>query len=80
MVKMADRITNLQPPPSHWNEKMTSRYKKGAERIHQELAPASEYLGARLRMKIDQYPESNLLNTLDPCLRRDDVENTPMAQ
>ena len=58
MVKMADRITNLQPPPSHWDEKMISRYKKGAERIHQELAPASEYLGARLRMKIVQYPES----------------------
>jgi len=57
MVKMADRITNLQPPPGHWNDKMISRYKKGAERIHQELASASEYLGKRLRMKIDQYPE-----------------------
>ena len=58
MVKMADRITNLQPPPSHWNEKMISRYKKGAERILQELAPASEFLGKRLRIKIDQYPKS----------------------
>jgi (p)ppGpp synthase/HD superfamily hydrolase len=50
MVKMADRITNLQPPPSH--------YKKGAELIHQELASASGFLGERLSLKIKQYPES----------------------
>jgi len=29
---------------------------KGAELIYKELASASEYLGQRLRMKIDKYP------------------------
>ena len=56
MVKLADRITNLQPPPSHWTDEMAERYKKGAELIHRELASASDYLGERLRMKIDGYP------------------------
>ena len=57
MVKLADRITILQPPPSHWNDEKIARYKKGAELIHRELASASEYLGERLRMKIGEYPE-----------------------
>ena len=56
MVKMADRITNLQPPPEHWDDRMIKRYRKGAEVIHRELVPASEYLGERLRVKIDNYP------------------------
>lgn len=57
MVKLADRITNLQPPPGHWNAEKIERYKEGAELIHKELASASDYLGQRLRMKIDRYPE-----------------------
>jgi (p)ppGpp synthase/HD superfamily hydrolase len=60
VVKMADRITNLQPPPGHWNDKMISRYKQGAKRIHQELASASKHLGERLSMKIEQYPEGGM--------------------
>jgi len=58
MVKLADRITNLQPPPGHWNDEKITRYKKGAEQIHGELASASDYLGQRLRQKIDVYPGS----------------------
>ncbi len=56
MVKLADRITNLKPPPSHWKNEKIERYKEGAELIHKELASASEYLGQRLRLKIDGYP------------------------
>jgi (p)ppGpp synthase/HD superfamily hydrolase len=57
MVKLADRITNLQPPPGHWNDEKIARYKEGAELIHKELASASEVLGERLRVKIDGYPD-----------------------
>ena len=57
MVKMADRITNLQPPPEHWDDRMIKRYRKGAKVIYKELAPASGYLGERMRVKIDRYPE-----------------------
>ena len=55
MVKMADRITNLQPPPEHWDDRMIERYREGAELIYKELVPASEYLGERLRVKIGGY-------------------------
>lgn len=58
MVKMADRIVNLQRPPSHWNDGKIVWYKQGAELIHKELSSASEYLGERLRAKIDRYSES----------------------
>jgi len=64
MVKMADRIINLQLPPNHWNDGKIVRYKQGAELIHKELASASEYLGERLRAKIDMYPESTSAPTL----------------
>jgi len=57
MVKMADRITNLQPPPEHWDDKMIERYRKGAEVIYKELVLSSEFLGERLRVKIDGYPD-----------------------
>jgi (p)ppGpp synthase/HD superfamily hydrolase len=57
MVKMADRITNLQPPPEHWDNKMIERYREGAEVIYKELVPASAFLGERLRVKIDGYPD-----------------------
>ena len=47
MVKMADRITNLQPPPEHWDDRMIKRYRKGAKLIHKELGVASAYIGGR---------------------------------
>ncbi len=57
MVKMADRITNLQPPPEHWDDTMIERYRKGAEVIYRELGVASAFLGERLRVKIDGYAD-----------------------
>ena len=59
MVKMADRITNLQPPPEHWDNRMIKRYREGAEVICRELASASKFLGERLRVKIDRYRYEN---------------------
>jgi (p)ppGpp synthase/HD superfamily hydrolase len=55
MVKLADRITNLQPPPAHWDERMIARYRQGATLIHKELGEASGVLGERLMVKIDNY-------------------------
>jgi len=65
MVKMADCIINLQPPPNHWNDGKIVRYKQGAELIHKELASASEYLGERLRAKIDMYRPDLISVALD---------------
>nr|WP_319492429.1 HD domain-containing protein [uncultured Desulfobacter sp.] len=55
MVKLADRITNLQEPPSYWNHGKKKRYLKQAELILDELRAGSEYLTQRLNKKIRAY-------------------------
>jgi (p)ppGpp synthase/HD superfamily hydrolase len=56
MVKLADRITNLMPPPAYWNEEKIENYREEAKLIYGELKDASEYLAFRLYMKIERYP------------------------
>lgn len=56
MVKLADRITNLQPPPPHWDLSKIRRYRGEAIEIHTRLETASPYLAARLAQKIQNYP------------------------
>ena len=55
MVKLSDRITNLQPPPKHWNKNKIRKYKNEAKMILNELGESDAYLAARLKMKIEQY-------------------------
>lgn len=55
MVKLADRITNLAPPPHHWSKEKIRAYRREAIVIHDLLQPASQYLAARLKQKIDAY-------------------------
>ncbi|MBV7332918.1 HD domain-containing protein [Chloroflexi bacterium TSY] len=56
IVKMADRITNLQPPPAHWTVEKMKHYRTEAILIHQSLNEASPFLASRLYQKIDEYP------------------------
>jgi len=55
MVKMADRITNLQPPPKSWTKDKIQRYKQEAIEIHDALKSANQYLASRLNAKIKAY-------------------------
>ena len=55
MVKLADRIVNLQPPPRHWDVDKMRNYRGEAIMIHDTLHAASSFLAARLLMKIDEY-------------------------
>ena len=55
MVKLADRITNLQPPPSHWSAEKVEQYREEGKSILQELGGASAYLAERLGQKIIDY-------------------------
>jgi len=57
LVKLADRITNLQPPPSHWNRQKINAYREEAKQILDELETAVPYLAARLAQKIDIYKQ-----------------------
>lgn len=56
-VKMADRITNLQPPPSQWDKLKKTNYLLEAKFILNELDGANEYLENRLAAKIVEYQE-----------------------
>jgi (p)ppGpp synthase/HD superfamily hydrolase len=56
MVKMADRITNLQPPPKHWTPEKINSYREEASKIHRVLKEGCRHLAARLQEKIDRYP------------------------
>jgi (p)ppGpp synthase/HD superfamily hydrolase len=55
MVKLADRITNLQPPPIHWTKEKIIRYRDEAIAIHSRLRAASPFLASRLTEKIQNY-------------------------
>lgn len=55
MVKLADRIINLQAPPHYWSAEKIAQYQHEAEVIHQALAAASPYLAQRLEAKIVAY-------------------------
>ncbi len=52
MVKMADRITNLQPPPSSRSREKIREYKQEAILIYDVLRSANHYLASRLNEKI----------------------------
>jgi (p)ppGpp synthase/HD superfamily hydrolase len=56
MVKLADRISNLQPPPPHWRQEKIIRYRDEAIEIHAALKDASPFLALRLAEKIENYP------------------------
>jgi (p)ppGpp synthase/HD superfamily hydrolase len=55
MVKLADRITNLQPLPSYWTKEKVKWYKAKAIKILNALGEASNFLSSRLREKINAY-------------------------
>jgi (p)ppGpp synthase/HD superfamily hydrolase len=55
MVKMSDRITNLQPPPEHWDNDKILRYQSEAQQIYDALKDANDLLAERLKSKIDNY-------------------------
>ncbi|SHE80257.1 HD domain-containing protein [Pedobacter caeni] len=54
-VKLADRITNLQVPPSHWDTAKKTAYRNEAIRLSEELKGGNGYLENRLQEKIVAY-------------------------
>ncbi len=55
MVKLADRICNLQPPPAHWSAERVQYYRNEARLIYATLGVASPFLADRLLQKIAAY-------------------------
>jgi (p)ppGpp synthase/HD superfamily hydrolase len=54
-VKLADRITNLEPPPAHWPVEKCRAYRDEAKVILRELGAASASLRARFERKLEEY-------------------------
>lgn len=54
-VKLADRITNMQKPPSHWNKNKIIDYHSMAKLILLKLENGNAYLEQRLSQKIITY-------------------------
>lgn len=55
LVKLADRITNLQKPPKDWDNEKKKAYLKEAKFILSCLKNSNLYLSARLEKKIEDY-------------------------
>jgi len=55
MVKLADRITNLQVPPPHWSPAKIAAYADEAQVIATHLSDKNPYLLARLYSKMEDY-------------------------
>ncbi|MTB51323.1 HD domain-containing protein [Lewinella sp. W8] len=58
MVKLADRIVNLSPPPHYWTPEKIAAYREEARLIHATLGKANTYLAGRLAARIEQYPHT----------------------
>ena len=56
-VKLADRITNLQKPPEYWSKEQVKKYLDESIMIYNELGAYSDFLGNRLKHKIEEYEQ-----------------------
>jgi len=55
VVKLADRIINLAPPPSHWDKEKILEYKEESIYILEQLGHVSHVLSGRLKFKLSSY-------------------------
>lgn len=56
-VKLADRISNMQKPPQHWDKHKIGDYQKMAGIILLQLKGGNAYLEQRLLNKIEAYKQ-----------------------
>lgn len=55
LVKLADRITNLEEPPPDWTADKRRRYRDEARRILEVLGASNDWLARRLEARIGAY-------------------------
>jgi (p)ppGpp synthase/HD superfamily hydrolase len=55
LIKLADRISNLQPPPSSWSAEKITRYQAETRLIYDALQEANALLAGRLLAKAEAY-------------------------
>lgn len=55
IVKLADRITNLQEPPKHWDREKVKDYLEESKLMSEALSDKNTHLNNRLASKIEDY-------------------------
>lgn len=55
LVKLADRLVNMSPPPHYWSAARRKAYQEDARMILAVLGGTHAYLEARLAQKIEDY-------------------------
>ncbi|MDW5289666.1 HD domain-containing protein [Formosa sp. PL04] len=60
LVKLADRITNLQEPPNTWNKVKIIAYREEAILLNTKLQNKNKYLNNRLNNQIENYKKYTL--------------------
>lgn len=55
IVKLADRITNMAPPPAHWSKEKRAAYLEEAQQILLALGKYSPFLASRLLARMEAY-------------------------
>lgn len=66
LVKIADRIANLQPPPNNWDREKIGKYHKQAKIILEQLQGENNYLDNRIKDKIEKYQSFYMATTISP--------------
>jgi (p)ppGpp synthase/HD superfamily hydrolase len=54
-VKLADRITNLEAPPSYWTKEKRLAYREEAKQILDALGSSNAWLARRLEQRREAY-------------------------
>lgn len=65
IVKLADRVVNMEPPPKHWSGTKRQAYLAQAAEILRRLGSASATLSARLTEKMARYDEHVVMTASD---------------
>lgn len=66
LVKIADRIANLLPPPKNWDREKIKNYHLQAKLIYDELKGEHSFLDNRLKTKIEKYQDFYIGTTISP--------------
>jgi len=62
IIKLADRITNLQTPPNYWTLEKIRTYLNEAKTISTQLKEKNAYLNSRMVKKIEEYHQRYCLS------------------
>lgn len=57
IIKIADRISNLSPPPKTWAKEKIKKYHKSSLLIYERLKKSDKFMAERLFYKINEYEQ-----------------------